>query len=308
MFRIIKSLRPAFPLWRYFFWDLPFWAIGWRTQKRWQRIQSALKNDKQAFKSSLQSFYANKKDAIDIEQATEQALMFRVIRNSEAYVCLGINKYNAHKHFSITGLEHLHHARKQNRPIILLTAHMGSFYILPIAFAPLGYCLNTVARTVDDSHHNPIPQQFFERINYYLTEAMMPGRYVYTNYANKMDRYIVTICKENGILLVLPDIPRKFLPSNRCSVQLLGKQSSLPGRIIDLGLKYNALFLTIWSTFELNANFTFTRHVHIDPPLPGTDKKTILQNYADRLSNLVNQKPWQWMGTAIINQYDESTS
>jgi len=308
MFKFIKSLKQALPLWRYFFWDLPLWAIGWRTQRRWQQMQTALVNDKRAFTSSLQSFYAHKKDKVDIEQAVEQALMFRVIRNSEAYACLGMNKNNIHKHFSIGGLEHLYHAQQQNRPIILLTAHMGSFYILPIALAPFGFCVNTVARTVDNSQFNPLPQQYFERLNYWLAESMMPGRFVYTNYANKMDRHIVTACKENGILLVLPDIPRKFLPSNRCTVQLFGKKSSLPGRIIDLGLKYNAQFLTIWSTFELKADFIFKRHVHIDPPLPGTDKNTILQHYANRLSDTVIQEPWQWMGTAIMNQYDEDIS
>ncbi len=308
MFKRLESLIQAFPLWRYYFWDLPLWAIGRRSQRRWLRIQTALAHDKRAFTNSLLSFYANRNNTVDIERAVEQALMFRVIRNSEAYTCLSMTKNNIHKHFSINGLEHLYQAQKQNRPIILLTAHMGSFYIMPIALAPFGFCLNTVARTVDDSQFNPISQRLFEHINYRLTETMMPGRYVYTNYANKMDRYIVTACKENGILLVLPDIPRKFLPSNRCNIQLFGKKSSLPGRIIDLGLKYNALFLTIWGTFELDMDFAFKRHIHIDPPLSGTDKKTVLQHYANRLSDIVYQEPWQWMGTAIMNQYDEENS
>ncbi len=309
MLKIIRSLKHSFPLWHYFFWDLPFWAIGWRTQQRWLRMQSALKNDALAFKKSLQAFYAGREHDVDVdvELAVKKALLSRVIRNSEAYSCLGMSKKNIQKHFSITGIEHLHNAHAHNRPIILLTAHMGSFYIMPIALTQFGICANTVARTVDDSHYNPLPQQFFERSNYFLTQARMPGRYVYTNYSNKIDRFIVTACKEKKVLLVLPDIPRKFLPSNRYPVQLLGKKASLPGRIIDLGLKYNALFITLWSTFELKSDFSFRRHIHIDPPICTTDKKIILQNYADRLSSIVYQEPWQWMGTAIINQYDEET-
>ena len=305
--RIAQSLKQELPLWRYFFWDIPCWAVGWSSQHRWRRIQSALQKDAFTLRNSLQKFYADKENTVDIENAVNKALLIRAIRNSEAYSCLGMSKKNAQKNFTVTGIEHLHLAKEQNRPVILLTAHMGSFYTLPILLAPYGFRLNTVARTVDNSHFNPLPQQLFERLNYRLTEARMPGRYVYTNYSNKMDRYIVTACKENETLLVLPDIPRKFLPSNRCSVQFLGKKSSFPGRIIDLGLKYNAVFLTLWSTFELEPNFSFMRHLHVDPPITATDKKEILQYYADRLSNIVYQEPWQWLGSMIISQYNEET-
>ncbi|WP_292987485.1 hypothetical protein [Nitrosomonas sp.] len=308
MLKIIQSLKHSFPLWRYFFWDLPFWAIGWRSRRRWLRMQSTLKNDAFAFKNSLQAFYANKDDVIDIDDAVNKALLIRAIRNSDAYACLNMSKKNLAKNFSISGFEHLQNALGLNRPIILLTAHMGSFYTIAIALAQLGIRIDPVARIVDDSQYNPLPQQYFEHSNYFLTQTKMQGRYVYTNNTNKIDRHIITACKNNGILLVLPDIPRKFIPTNRFPVQLFGKKASLPTRIIDLGIKYNALFITLWSTIEFKSDYSFKRHLRIDPGIYTADKKVILQNYADRLSSIVCQEPWQWMGTAIINQYDEETA
>ncbi|PTN12107.1 hypothetical protein [Nitrosomonas aestuarii] len=308
MLKIIRSIKHSYPMWRYFFLDLPFWAIGWRTQERWLRMQSTLKNDAFAFKKSLQAFYANTNDVIDIDHAVDKALRIRAIRNSDAYACLSMNKKNLDKNFSISGFEHLHNALGLNRPIILLTAHTGSFYTIAIALGQLGIHIDPVARTVDNSQYNPLPQQYFEHSNYFLTQTKMQGRYVFTNNANKIDRHIISACKNNGILLVLPDIPRKFIPTSRFPVQLLGKKASLPTRIIDLGIKYNALFLTVWSTIELRPDYSFKRHLRIDPGISTADKKTILQNYADRLSSIVRREPWQWMGTAIINQYDEETA
>lgn len=305
MLKIVKSLVSSFPMWRYFFWDLPCWAIGWRSQRRWQRIQSILKNDALALKNSLQTFYSSRENVIDIEDAVKKALLIRVIRNSDAYACLGINRKNLHKNFNISGIEHVHHALGKNRPIILLTAHTGSFYTISIALAQLGIHTDPIARTVDNSQHNPLPQQYFERSNYYLTQTKIPGRYIYTNNSNKIDRHIITACKENRILLVSPDIPRKFIPSNRCYVKFLGRNSSLPMRIIDLGIKYNAFFLTLWSTIETKPDFSFKRHLQIDPAITAFNRESILQNYADRLSNIIYQEPWQWMGTVIINQYNE---
>mgnify|MGYP001258123337 CR=1 FL=1 len=303
--KIIDSLMHSFPLWCYFFWDLPCWAIGWRSQRRWLRIQSVFKDESLALKNSLQTFYAYRGNVIDIDNAIKQALLIKVIRNSDAYACLGITKKNLHKNFNISGLEHLHKALEKNRPIILLTAHMGSFYTISIALAQLGISIDPIARTVDNSQHNPLPQQYFEHSNYYLTQTKMLGRYVYTNNSNRIDRHVITACQKNGILLILLDIPRKFIPSNRCPVQFLGKKSSLPMRIVDLGIKYNALFLTLWSTIETKPNFSFRRHIHIDPAISASDRTIILQKYADRLSSLAYQEPWQWMGTVIINQYNE---
>ncbi|MCB1985432.1 MAG: hypothetical protein H6936_07475 [Burkholderiales bacterium] len=305
---ITKSLNQSFPLWRYFFWDIPLWAIGWRSQHRWLRIQSALSKDAIMLKNSLQAFYADRKNPVDIDNAVKQALLIRTIRNSDAYACLGINKRNLYKNFSISGLEHLRSRLGQDRPVFLLTAHIGSFYTISIALAQLGIRINPVARTVDDSQYNPLPQQLFEHSNYWLTQIKMPGQYIYTNNTRRMDRRIVSACKENKILLVLLDLPRKFIPANRHPVQFLGKKSSFPIRLIDLGVKYNAIFLTLWSTIETKPDFSFKRRLTIDPVIQTTDRKKIIQSYADRLSSIAYQEPWQWLGSMIINQYNEETT
>jgi len=47
----------------------------------------------------------------------------------------------------------------------------------------------------------------------------------------------------------------------------------------------------------------------LDSPIAATtDAQSVLQTYADRLSEYVMKKPWQWMALPVIQQYGERCS
>ncbi|MBT4146808.1 MAG: hypothetical protein HOE45_08050 [Gammaproteobacteria bacterium] len=307
MFKLISSLRSYFPLWRYYFWDLPLWTMGCRSHQRWSRMKLTFHDETENIRYSLQSFFKNKKTTVDLEQMVERALLIKVARNGDAFACLNLTPNNIGKKIKVSGLEHLQEAITQQRPIVLLTGHIGSFYTIPLILTQLGIKVNLLARTVDSSVNNPLPQQFFEKCNYFFTELKMSGSYLYTNFSNKLDKRLVTTCKTGGILLVLIDFPRRLVPSGRSSVQFLGEQSSLPVRTVELGVKYNAIFLTVWNTIETSSDFSSKRHLQVGPVIANTGGvKRISQAYADCLSEVIMQQPWQWMGASIINQFKEN--
>lgn len=292
---------------RYYFWHLPLWGIGARPPHRWSWLCRYLETEAAAFRNGFRElggylgFPLNEKE---LEQATEKALLVKLARESDAYRSIATGWGSFAPRFELEGLEHLQAAVDRRGPLILLTGHIGNFYTIPLALAPLGIVVNTLARSV--SPENAWPRRIYEQINYHFTEYAMPGRYLYTDYAGKLDRDLVKICKEGGVLTVLPDIPRALFPRRRLPVIFLGRQSSMPARMVELGLKYQATFLTVWNTIQPGENFTFRRVVRIEEPFPerqGVDE--ILQTYADRLTILLSREPWQWMAASIVRQFDE---
>lgn len=289
---------------RHYFFDLPLWAAGCRTQSRWRHMRSFLAPQAAAFEAGLRMIDRYRGKAVnqsEIDKAVDYAIQITIARESDTFACLR----PAALHFDLEGFEHLRDALGHQRPVIVLTGHFGNFYITAAALAKQGLAMYTLARSVATS--NPLARQLYEQSNYALTERAMLGRYIYTDFAGKLDRYLITICREKGLLAVLPDLPQILFPTGRRKVQMLGRSSSLPGRMIELGIKYNAIFLTAWNTIVLEEGFKFRRKLRFEPHISdAVGVEGILQEYADRLTDVVWNEPWQWLGTSIISQYDES--
>lgn len=289
--------------WRHYFYDLPLWAAGCRTAGRWAAMRRFLEPQASGFAAGLSRAYQSQgktTEQAEIDTAVDCALQVTIARESDTFACLR----PAALRFDIEGLEHLQGALGRQRPVIVLTGHVGSFYTIAVALARQGITMSPLARSV--ATVNALPRQLYEKSNYALTERAILGQYIYTDFAGKLDRHLITVCRENGLLLVLPDLPRTLFPSGRRTVQLLGRTSSLPGRMVELGIKYNAVFLTAWNTIALEERFGFRRKLRFEPCIAADSVDGVLQDYANRLSALVLHEPWQWLGTSVIAQYDES--
>ncbi|MEI6215284.1 MAG: hypothetical protein WCP10_14355 [Desulfuromonadales bacterium] len=290
---------------RHYYLDLPLWACGCRTSGRWSRMRDYLEPDAAPFEAGIRYLYSSCGKTIgqaELDQAVERALQIKAARESDAFACLGSGSLSPR--YEIEGLEHLQAAMIHKRPIMLLTGHIGSFYTVSVALAQAGITASSLARSVAPS--NPYPRRSFEHTNYFLTGRRMKGDWIYTNYAGKLDRRLVSVCREGGMLVVLLDLPRSLFPAGRWPVNFLGRPSSLTGRTVELGLKYNALFLTAWNTIQVESGYGFRRCLRIEPQLAdegGVDG--ILQQYADRLTSLVSREPWQWMAAPVAAQFNE---
>lgn len=291
---------------QHYFWDLPFWALGHRSLRRWERMRSFLHEDATNFRAGLNTLISYQEGALkgcSVETATERALLVRVARESDAFSCIDFAGFKPH--FDIYGLEHLQSAMKEKRPIVLLSGHVGSYYTISVALNQVGIKADIFGRSV--SPINSLARRSYERANYFFTQRAFKDKWIYSDYSGKLDRRLVRVFRDSGILAVAIDLPRSLFAAGRHQVTFLGKKSSLPARTIELGVKNNALFLVVWNKIELQANLSFRRCLRIEPKIIDTsDVDEILQLYSDSLSTLVFNEPWQWNATQIVSLYDET--
>ncbi|WP_374486113.1 hypothetical protein [Zoogloea sp.] len=292
--------RDTLPTWRHYFLDLPRWAIGLGGPALQARMHRFHQGDLPPTRHGLQFLWGADADAQRLDEACRQALQVKIERESDAYRAF----LPLPLRFELDGLPHLQEARRQSGPIFLLTGHFGSFYTIAVALQQAGIPVFPVARTVDDSPANPTPRRLFERFNYASTERRIGGHYLYTDFAGWMDKRLVAVCRQGGVVLVLPDLPRRLFASGRRAVTLFDQPATLPARLFELGHKYKARFLPVWS--QVGAEGRRQRQLRIEAPLSTTSVDATLQGYADSLTRVVRQTPWQWMALPIIEQYLET--
>jgi lauroyl/myristoyl acyltransferase len=305
----VSTLGGLYP-WKYYFFDLPLLSSGIKLPGLESCLRKFLARDLTEVKDgyvSLCRYLDRQPTAAEAEEVATKSLWVKLIRESDAYTCLKMTPKNIERYFHFKGLENLKAAEGQGRPVILLTGHIGSFFIPAIAFAATGFTVYPVARSVDRSGETPYPTRLYLELNYKLSSRRFPGKYLYSDFSGKIDRSIATVARKNGILWTAIDMPRRLYPYKRCPVTLFGRMSSLPSGMIQWGIKKNAIFLTAWSTVDFSEEGGFYRLLTVDSSIPQeTGVESVLREYANRLTQCIAEKPWQWMGLPIIEQYDES--
>jgi len=296
---------------RYYFIDLPLWACGYRSRALERRLYSNFEPEISSFKDGYRTLAAYMDKAVtetEIDETVQKAFRVKVVRESDTYTSLRMTGKTLCRYFQFDGLEHLQTARKEKRPIIILTGHIGSFFIPSIAFYHLGYIVYPVARTVDRSAATPHLTRLYLTLNYKLPERRFPAKYILTDFSGKIDRTIVSVAKENGMFWAAIDFPMRLYQYKHLPVRLFGQPATLPSGIIRWGIKRKAIFLTGWNSVERDSK-GFYRLLSIESPIVyESDAQEVLQAYADRLSAFVIRKPWQWMALPSIKHYSEISS
>jgi lauroyl/myristoyl acyltransferase len=296
---------------RYYFMDLPLWSCGYRSSSLRKRLYKTFEPEIPLIKNgyeALSGYMSKPVTESEVDDVLQKAFWVKIVRESDAYTSLRMSGKNLHRYFRFAGIDHLESLRKEKRPIIILTGHIGSFFIPSIAFHHLGFEVYPIARTVDTSPATPRLTRLYLTLNYRLPERRFPARYILTDFAGKIDRTIVSVSKNNGMFWVAVDFPRRVYQYRHLPVTLFGQRATLPSGIIRWGIKKNAIFLTGWNSVETDGE-RFYRLLSIDRPIEGgTDPQAVLQEYADRLSEFVIRKPWQWMALPSIQHYTESYS
>ncbi|MBI5640419.1 MAG: hypothetical protein HZA17_08340 [Nitrospirae bacterium] len=297
---------------RYYFLDLPLWSMGMRSNPLKKRLVRSLQAETSQFLSGLdlmKRHTALPRINCSPEDLAEKAIWVKIIRESDAYTSLRMTRKRLDCYFRIEGLGHLQQFLKTGRPVFLLTGHIGSFFIPAIAFGHMGLSVFPIARTVEPSSVLPFERRLYERINYLLSGLRLPSsHYIFTSYPGTIDRKIIRLCNSEGIFWAALDLPGAYYSYKRMPVKILGFTSSLPSGLIQLGMKYNAVFLTAWNMVEPDPDAGFIRHLKIDEPFPeGLNVTQALQLYADRLSSVITAEPWQWAGIPIMHEFIEES-
>ncbi|HID29859.1 MAG TPA: hypothetical protein EYP19_07625 [Desulfobacterales bacterium] len=240
------------------------------------------------------------------EEILHRAWLVRITRESDTFTVLRMCRGNILRFFRYEGLEHLQEACRLERPVVLLASHMGSLYTECVALGSKGFTIYPIARSADRSPATPLPQQIYITLNYRLTGWKLRGRYLFTDFATGLHKGVIAVFNHKEICFNAIDIPKTLYPYKREQVVFLGKQSSLPSGFIHWARKKGAVFLSIWNSVEIVEDQTIRRCIRIDPIIDAPDVKTVLQCYADRLTEVICQEPWQWMALPIARQYYEA--
>ena len=296
----------------YYFVDLPLWACGYRSRALERRLYENFEPDIPPIRSGYETLarYVNKPATEpEINDVVQKTFWVKIVRESDAYMSFRMSGRNLSRHFHFEGIDHLRSAREEKRPIIILTGHIGSFFNPSIAFSQLGFKVYPIARSVSKSPSTPLITRLYLALNYRLIERRFPGKFILTDFSGKMDRTIVSVSRDNGIFWVALDFPWRVYRLKHLPVRLFGRPATLPSGIIQWGIRKKAVFLTGWNSVEVSPE-GFYRLLTVDSPIDTKDQdaQAILQVYADRLSDYVTRKPWQWMALPVILQYGEAFS
>lgn len=300
---------PDLQRWRYYFADLPLWACGMRTSCLERSLFKFFEPEIPSLRDGIVTLYdylGRSTSEADIEDVIRKTFQVKVVRESDAYTSLLMSKKKLTRHFHVEGLENLSSVADGQCPVVLLTGHYGSFFIPAIAFSHLGFTVYPIARTVDTSSATPLPTQYYLKLNYRLSELRFSSRYIYTDFTGKINRDIISIAGRGGIFWTAVDLPRRLYPHRHLPVKLFGRPATLPSGFIRWAVKKSAIFLTAWNSVEVSSGGEYYRRLTIDKPVPdNSTASSVLQAYADRLSDRVARDPWQWMGLQIISQFYE---
>ena len=158
---------------RYYFFDLPLWALGIGKRLREKNIHAFLNPEVSLIRKGFVTLFEYLKKSPDeavIDDLIKKALSVKIIRESDTYLTPMMKKPGLQKYFEIEGLENVISAAELKRPVFILTGHTGSFYSsFQAVGSAIGREVHIIARSVDNSDSNPVARQLYEKTNYKLT-------------------------------------------------------------------------------------------------------------------------------------------
>lgn len=170
-----------------------------------------------------------------------------------------------------------------DRPLLLVSAHLGNFEVGGYALGVLGFPTYTVARTLD----NPYLDRFVNRFRGGTGQRIIPKN-------GGVDQ-ITDVLSHGGIMTFLAD---QYAGPKGCWVNFFGRQASAHKAIALLALDNNA-WMSASAVRRLGRPMQFELHNYkmIDPIEVGNSVGTIrelTQWYTTRLEELIRRTPDQY--------------
>ncbi|MDI3340193.1 MAG: lysophospholipid acyltransferase family protein [Sphaerobacter sp.] len=185
--------------------------------------------------------------------------------------------------FEVQGWEHLESALAAGRGVIILSAHVGNYNVVPSYPAALGYPTAVVAERV---HPEPL-FDYVSRLRATLgVEVVPPG--------SEALRPIVRLLRRNGILLVAAD---RDVAGNGIPVPLFGEPTRLPTGPVLLAMRTGAALVPAATLRRRNRpSLAF-----IEPAIElvrtddwEADLRANLRQMARALERMIARDPGQW--------------
>jgi Kdo2-lipid IVA lauroyltransferase/acyltransferase len=194
-----------------------------------------------------------------------------------------IHETNWRDFIKLKNEHHLVRLLLENRPLLIVTGHLGNFEVGGYVLGILGFPTYTVARTLDNLYLDRFVNQFRGRTGQHIIPK--------NGGADQIEKVLLN----NGTMTFLAD---QYAGPKGCWVDFFGRPASAYKAIGLLALQYNAVMAVSASTrLDEPMHFFMHNYAMADPQDPTSDLggvKEITQWYTSRLEDLVRMNPDQY--------------
>jgi len=188
------------------------------------------------------------------------------------------------KTLKISGLEILESSLKQGRGVILFSAHLGNWELIPFLLAgKTGRRITNIARPMD----NPLVEGLVSKFREHPGTAIV--------YKKNALRVILARLKNNEMVGVLID--QNTVPKEGCFVDFFGRPATVNPVMVQLSLKKSIPLIGAFLHYD-DADAV---HLEIGPKMPLQDYQDsgglnrLLQDMTGVIENKIRAHPEQWL-------------
>jgi Kdo2-lipid IVA lauroyltransferase/acyltransferase len=194
-----------------------------------------------------------------------------------------IHETNWRDYVSLTNKVDLVRCLLDDRPVLIVAAHLGNFEVGGYVLGTLGFPTYTVARTLD----NPYLDRFVNRFRASTGQHIIPKNGGYDQ--------IIEVLSHGGTMTFLAD---QYAGSKGCWVEFFGRPASAHKAIALLALDNNAqMSASAVRRLDRPMQFEMVNYKTIDPHDAGNGVGTVrelTQWYTTRLEELIRRTPDQY--------------
>ena len=182
-------------MWRYYFFDLPVVALRQKMPNHPGRImkghQEEIAKIYHGYEILCRSLHKPFSTA-EADEVIQKALLVKMVGESDAYSPLRMSKNHLDSYFTVHGMENLDPLLNGERPVILLSAHTGSFVMSPIALQSAGIPAYVIARKFSYSSEGLSAKQLYLSLYHKLLNIRFPVKFIYTDFSGNIDRTLMS--------------------------------------------------------------------------------------------------------------------
>ncbi len=208
----------------------------------------------------------------------------------------GITKEELSQKVTFKNKEILENAIKQNRKIIVITAHYGNWELISLSVAAFFGPVSVVGRKLEGERIDQVLKQNREQFDIEVIDKMggMRG--------------MIKALKQNRLLGVLVD--QNTADNEGVLVNFFGKKARQTHSTALIARKLDALIIPAFITTNDYKNYEITFYDEIEPIKSDNAKEDIhkmTQLQADAIEQAIRKKPdeWFWFHKRWKNQYEE---
>lgn len=244
----------------------------------------AVRSKKIAMKN-LDVIYSGGEKTLKEKKAIIKSLTYNVARFAVEYLQLSrVNSRNYHRYAVLDGLENIQEALKENKGVIVVTAHVGNWEFLGSIPAKLGIDLGVII----NRQFNPYTDAWLRNIREY--GGKIKNFYNEVSDMVRISRHI----RKGGVIGILIDQTYYFHP---IFVPFFGKSSATADGAARFHLKFGAPMLTAFSIRQPDGRYLLRYNKPFHFKKSGDMEKDILDLTAwinSEYEKIIREYPDQW--------------